>query len=142
METIYLENSITKSLKNLIEDANFDYVNPDILNQFGNEKPILGKINCRVFHFGKPTVSAEVEKSIYDEGYEPASIFELIGFAIELPKFQCSTPVVALGSKWQHSKEDFMVPALWGGTNSRELNLCSRGTHWFKDDVFLARKIR
>jgi hypothetical protein len=139
IETFYLTVPSGSNLQSLLARAAFDYVNSDVVTRFSSE---VGSVDGEygIFKFTHAATTAHVEMVMAEAAFVPATLVGLICFAIEMPKFQQNIPVIALGSTWNHTVRDSMVPAIWGGDRSRELNICSRGTRWFAGDGFLARR--
>jgi hypothetical protein len=137
LETFFFEKAPHRELSALVNLANFTYVNPDILLRFPDVISSEEE-QFAIFKFDHTTTSDYVESTMLARGFAPCGMIDLMRFAIEMPQFQQSIPVVALGARWNHSEVDSMVPAIWGGSSSRDLNMCSRGTRWFAGDAFLA----
>jgi len=141
MKLDYVSFSCEKDsrLSQWLDLAAFDYINPDIIKQFEFLPPKTKKIDLALVQFSEVTKSEFVIQEMKRNNLQPATFSDLLGFAIEAPDFQRTTPVIALGQKWQIKPGVSMVTALWGGDTSRELNICSAGTGWFSGDAFLAR---
>lgn len=140
LEHVILPPCDETSLLELIAKAQLDYVNPDIVAHFETSYQRQNELTCAALKFETTLASEEVISALKEHGFSAANIFELVAFSVQMPNFQRTTPVIALGSSWRHKKNDSLVPALWGGPLSRELNICSWSTHWFVGDVFLGTR--
>lgn len=139
----YYEEGSELPFEKLLELAKFDYVNPDILNHFNKlqgDLEYFGDFEYIILQFKTATQTEYIEEYSKGEGFSPGNLRDLLGFSLYSPNFQRSTPVIALGSSWAHKATDSLVPAIWGGRKSREINLCSSSTRWFAGDGFLAKR--
>lgn len=90
-----------------------------------------------VFHFGKRMSSETVIAEMQKAGYRPATIWDLIGLAIEEPNLQRSFPIVALSSVCALGcRRD--VPYLYVAGLGRGLSLRYFGNDWDDGYRFLA----
>lgn len=84
------------TLKNLIESCNFDYVNPNIEENFKYEEP-TGKVE--LLKLTEDITSEEAIKEMANRGLRPATLTELLIFAKESNEaFSPDYYIVALGS--------------------------------------------
>lgn len=117
---------MTKSLKNLIKDCKFDFVNEDITEKNFPKQNIRGKVE--LLHFDKEIESDEAIERMNKQGYEPANIYELLEYAKD--GWNKEDAVVALGSVWRVFFGYRYVPCLWGGSGGRRLLLRWIGGAW------------
>jgi hypothetical protein len=136
-DSIVVHISDRDARDDLLANAGFDYMNPDVVSHFDFKTELDQSFELKTFLFDTPTDSSSIIRHLDREGYKAAEFMHLVKFAILFPDFQRTVPVIALGSIWQRTGKDGMVPALWGGESSRELNICSFGTRWFGGDAFL-----
>ena len=83
-----------KSLKKLLDEWKFDYVNSDITE---NNFPIVTrykKYAYKLYHFDRHISSEDAIKEIEKDGYEPANLYELLNWK----DWNNKDIVVALGS--------------------------------------------
>ena len=109
-----------QSLENLIKSHKFDYVNEDITEdnfpfQENDSKPKEYKI----FHFNKLIESEKVIAEMKKEGYEPATLRDLLNWK----DWNEKDFVVALGSVWQDRDGYRIVPYLRRYGSERVLDL-------------------
>lgn len=117
-----------KTLKQLIQDLKFNYVNSNITKENFPTKPIRGA-DFKLFNFGKLVSSKEVIEMIEREGYKVANIYELLTWAKE---WNGKDLVVALGQK----SRDGDVPYL-GHWIDRNFNLNDFDGGWDVNYRFL-----
>src|SRR3990167_9220527 len=113
-----------KTLKQLIKDGKFNYVNSDITEEHFPSEKIRGKV--KIFPFDRSISSKDAVKEMAKEGYEPANIYELLEYAEK--DWNGKELVFALGSVWHYRGVRF-VAFLWDDSGRRSLNL-----DWFGDD--------
>ena len=119
----------SRSLKEMIQAGNYDWVNSDIND---DHFPIKGEgkveTDTTLFHHGKDasieTILAEMDK----QGLRPATLPELLAFGEADPEEQRKYPIIALGSVWQRPRGRRLVAYLDEGDSERELLLS-----WYED---------
>ena len=124
------------TLKQLIKKAKFDRVNPDITDKnFPDNTKNFEK--TELIHFGKMMSSEEVLKKLGEKNLRPATIKELVNFAIHNPEEQRKCPIVGLGSVW--CLDGFQLAAcLNERAGDRYLSLGWLGRVWVEYYRFLA----
>lgn len=94
------------TLKKLIDNLNFDYINSDITEKnFPYIKPRKGKY--KILKTDKNLTGQELEDEIKKQGYSPATIYEFLEWA---PKNWKDEWVIILGSKWANPNGCVHVP--------------------------------
>lgn len=113
----------------LIKKLKLNYVNSDIAEE--NFPYLESNAKVELFNAGKTVTSEEAISLMKEKGLRPATLTELLQFAIENEKevFNDNYYVTALGSVWQDRGGDRGVPCLAGWDDKREL-----GLFWFEDD--------
>jgi hypothetical protein len=101
---------------------------------------VTGNQELALFHFGKTMSSDLVSAEMDKEGYEPATIWDLLAFAKKEPNLQRQFPIVALKSVWQDPGRYRRVPCLYGDVDGRDLDLGYLGSDWGGGCHFLARR--
>ena len=92
-------------LAEAIKDGTFDWKNGDIVEKnFPNIDHESGEQNLMVklFHFGRDMSSEDAVKAMDKDGFRPATLRELLAYAVKNPDEQRKYPIVGLGSFWQH----------------------------------------
>ncbi len=118
------------SLKELIAEGNYDYVNREITEKNFPEKEYVSDVNkYKLFYFNKYITSEEAIKEM-GEMYRPATLKELLTFGIANPELQREFPIIALGSVWVHRFGYRRVPCLDGSSDERRLRLSWYGGDW------------
>jgi len=105
----------SKTIKELIKDGNYDWVDSDINAQnFGEDfKEDVKNTQAFLINFTR-FISSENAISEMDEyGLRPATLKELLSFGLKYPNEQKKNSIVAPGSKWQVPSGDLGVPILW-----------------------------
>ena len=90
----------TKMVEELVEDGSFDWSNDNTVST-NFTKPEGGSTSEKdmgIFHFGENISSEDAIAKMKAEGYRPATIWDLLGFAKKHPDLQREFPIVALGS--------------------------------------------
>jgi len=141
-EILELGLEVTNSnIINLVKSASFDYINPDVVTNFKNKNGGIELSQYFLIHFGKALYTHEIQDYVKKHDLKFAGINALLTLAILHPALQREFPVIALGDTWESKPNYTLVPALWGGKHSRELNLCSLSIKWVGEDRFLVYKI-
>lgn len=122
------------TLKQLIENKKFDYVNSDIESHFELEK--VRSDDFKLFHFGRYISSEDAIKEMEKAGYVPANLTELLLWE----KWNEEDWVVALGSVALVLGVRY-VPYLDGRDSERNLNLHWFGDVWYGFCRFLGTKV-
>lgn len=84
-----------KTIKQLIKKHNFNWVNPNITEENFPVQERKGKVEYKLFHFDCDISSEDAIKEMAREGYEPATITDLLtwgewnGKDNVLPNFKC-----------------------------------------------------
>ena len=125
-----------QGLKYLIKKAKFDWVNDNITPKNFPDKHIRGKVE--LIHLHKGISSEDAIKEMYEKGYIPANILELVQFSIDNPEKQREFPIVALGSVWQCPNGYRLVTCLYRGVSERSLDLAWFGGGWGSSYRFAA----
>jgi len=120
-----------QSLKSLIDEWKFDYVNFNILTNFS--LPERKYTDYKLFHFDREISSEDAIKEIEKEGYLPANIIELLSWK----EWNEKDNVVALGSVAK-LRDGRHVVYLGRRGLGRNLSLDWFGCGWDCDDRFLA----
>lgn len=140
-KTIFpIEVNYSKSLDEMISEANFDYLNSQITAE---HFPIQGNdiqlVNLRLVKIENPSSTATVLNLIKNLNLTPAKIEQLVAFATQYPDFQkTGYPIVALGTQWQRSENEIVVPVLRGGENDRNMHLLRTANRWNPSEIFAA----
>ena len=111
------------TIKQLIKKCKFDWV-----NEFITDKNFPDKSKpepTELVHFNEYLSTEEVLKKIDEQGFRPATLRELLEFAIKNPDEQRKFPIAALGSSCVVSG-DRHVLYLYGNSTGRGL-----GLYWF-----------
>ncbi len=74
---------------------------------FPVQQPYVGeyklKVKVTLFRFDRDMELGEVVCKMYKEGYNPASLVELLAFGKQHPELSREFSIVALGSSWRHN---------------------------------------
>ena len=138
-----------KPVSEYLEDANYDSVNSNIVDENFPIKPICCTEYCewyhkpaelQLLHFGRQVTIEEVKNELDKQALLPANIWELLAFGIAYPDPQRKFQIVALGSSWTRSDGARYVPELSSDErNPRRAHLCHLGRSGFGSDChFLA----
>lgn len=123
-----------------ITAATFDWKNDDIVEKnFPNQAHETGEQNLQVklYHFGKDMSSEDVVSAMDKDGFRPATLRELLAYAVKNPDEQRKYPIVGLGSIWSRG-DDRLVPCLRLHGSGRELSLGWWSDGWGGRYRFLA----
>lgn len=133
------------TLTQAIKAAKFDWVNEDIESYFSYRKP--RNADYKLFDFDYEISSVDAVSHIEKEGYNPATVSELLAYAKD--GWDGEDWVVALGSVAEfclvrsvvglnrHGAKR-RVPFLGRGGADRSLGLRWWGSRWLRHDRFLA----
>ena len=121
-----------KTLKQLIKDGKFNYVNSDITEEHYPSEKIRGKV--KIFHFDRFISSEDVIKKMEKEEYQPANIYELLEYAEK--DWNEKDWVVALGSVRLDSSGSLRVLVLSSDSGRRRFSLSYFGSRWSRGCVF------
>ena len=132
----------TKTVDELVKACKFDWVNDNITSaNFPNPADgTTGNQELALFHFGKTMSFDAVISEMNKDGYEPATIWDLLGLAQKEQNLQRQFPIVALKSVWQDPGLYRLVPFLCSGADGRSLRLGCLGGGWLGGSRFLARR--
>jgi len=132
----------TKTVDELVKACKFDWVNDNITSaNFPNPADgTTGNQELALFHFGKTMSFDAVISEMNKDGYEPATIWDLLGLAQKEPNLQRQFPIVALKSVWQGPSLSRGVPYLYSRADDRFLDLHYLGGDWCDCYRFLARR--
>ncbi len=132
----------TKTVDELVKVGKFDWLNNNITSaNFPNPAGgTTGNQELALFHFGKAMSSDAASAEMDKEGYEPATIWDLLAFAKKEPNLQRQFPIVALKSIWRDPGRGRLVPYLCGDAVDRRLDLDCLGVDWGDRYRFLARR--
>ena len=123
-EMLVGESGDITSLAEMIVAGNYDWVNDNITEKnFSIDPSRFTTENTKVFHFDKSMTTAEVERAIRKEGYEPAGLEHLLAYGAENPDEQRKHPIVALGACWVDPGGSRHVPCLSRYGDKRDLDL-------------------
>jgi hypothetical protein len=123
-----------------IAAAAFDWKNDDIVEKnFPNQAHETGeqKLMVKFYHFGKDMSSEDVVSAMDKDGFRPATLRELLVFAVKNPDEQRKYAIVGLGSVWSRGGNR-LVPCLNLGGHERGLNLLWWSDGWGGFCQFLA----
>ena len=113
------------TLKSLIKKNKFDWVNPNITSE---NFPPQGKIEeVELIDFKKALTTNEVIKLLAEQGFRPATIYELLTWSQK--NWNGKDWIVALGSVWQSAGGYRRVACLFRDASERYLSL-----YWVEDD--------
>jgi hypothetical protein len=114
------------TLEKLIKKHKFGWVNDNITEANFPDDGRRGK-DYKLFHFKKSISSERVIEEMEKEGYQPATIYELL----EWKDWNDKDWVVTLGSTWRDSGGCFFVPFLGRSGSERYLDLRWFGSEWY-----------
>lgn len=114
-----------KNLQQLIKNNKLNYVNADINVENFPYNGLHGPVD--IIHFNKTISKNQVLKKLDDEGYRPATLYEVLTWAEK--KWNGEDIVVALGSVWQSLGGRRDCPYLYRYGSERNLYL-----GWFDGD--------
>ena len=123
-----------------ITAAAFDWKNDDIVEKnFPNQAHETGEQNIQVklYHFGKDMSSEDVVSAMDKDGFRPATLRELLAYAVKNPDEQRKYSIVGLGSVWSRG-DGRGVPCLSLSGRGRGLGLGWWGGGWRGYCQFLA----
>lgn len=135
-----IEIDYSKSLDRMILEANFDYLNSQITaDHFHIQGVGIQFVNLLLVKIENPSSTVDVLNLIKNLDLAPAKIEQLVAFATQYPDLQKSGyPIVALGTKWQRSENEIVVPVLRGGENDRNMHLLRTANRWNPSELFAA----
>lgn len=132
----------SKSLEEMINEAQFDYLNSGISGEHFKVKG-EGSVNKAIvlFQFTVPKTTEEIVEFIQAQGYEPSGIEDLIALATEYPDEQkTGYPIIELGTIWKRAEKEEVVAVLRGGNNDRNMHLLRTANKWSPSERFAATK--
>jgi len=132
----------TKTVDELVKACKFDWANSNI-NSVNFPNPAggtTGDQELALFYFSKTMSSDAVSADMDKEGYEPATIWDLLALAQKEPNLQRQFPIIAMKSVWRDSDRRRCVPCLYGGAPGRGLSLSYLDDVWSDGCRFLARR--
>jgi hypothetical protein len=120
-----------RSLDKMIEDGEYDWVNPNITaDHFPIREKVRSEFSVVLFHFNRPVGSEDVIAEMNKDGYRPAAIEELLALGESQPNLQKKFPIVALGTIWEDADGCRHVVFLWGSSGERNLDIHGFGSGW------------
>lgn len=128
------------TLELAIAAAAFDWQNFDITPEhFPNAPHEQGEthVETKLYHFGKDMSSDKVVAEMDKDGFRPATLRELLAFAVKNPDEQRKYAIVGLGSVWSRGG-DRDVPFLCLDGYERGLSLYWWSDRWHGYCRFLA----
>ncbi|MBU1179636.1 hypothetical protein KJ885_01695 [Patescibacteria group bacterium] len=131
----------TQIFQRMLEACKFDWVNDNITQEnFSILEEPNENTEYVLVDMGKPVSTEEAEAEIKKQGLPLTTLADLLLYVRKNPDKQKEFPIVALGSRWQHSSGRWFSPyaACWGSW--RRLRLCWRERDWNDRCRFLARK--
>ncbi len=123
-----------------ITAAAFDWKYDDIVEKnFPNQAHETGEQNLQVklYHFGKDMSSKDVVSAMDKDGFRPATLRELLAYAVKNPDEQRKYAIMGLGSIWGHG-DDRRAPYLYRNGDERKLDLFWWSNSWNGNYRFLA----
>ncbi len=130
-QSFEIEVDGTKTLEQLIADGRYDWKSSDIKKKnFPIKNETKRTATIELFHFGKNISSEDAIKEMEKEGFQPATIEELLALGAKHPDLQREFPIIALGSVWHDCDGDRGVPGLGLGGGGRGLGLYDWGGAW------------
>ncbi len=112
------------SLTDRIALGKYDWVNSDITEEhFPMNIPVAYDVEYKLFHFGRDISSENAIKEMKKEGFQPATLPELLVLGETQPELQKEFPIVALGLMWRYPYGHRHVPLLYWRNVWRKLDL-------------------
>lgn len=128
-------NSPTSILR-MIADGGCDF--PSNLFADASVKQTFSIQRARLFYFSDPTTSDEAIAQMSAKSFRPATLQELLSFAISFPEEQRRSFIVALGTDIASDVGgNTLVAALHGNSASRKLGAIRRNELWFGEQFRL-----
>lgn len=127
-------------LAEAIRDGKFDWKNDNITSEHfmnADHETDEATLTIKLFHFGRDMLSGNAVKEMNKKGFRPATLRELLAYAVKNPDEQRRFPILALGSIWE-GLSGLSVPHLNIGHDGRLLGLYWWHSNWTKRCRFLA----
>jgi hypothetical protein len=139
MQTISVPvTQVIRSFKDMIEKGNYDWVSPDIREEFFPiPKDLMLGAEQKLFHFNRVISSGDAFKEMEKEGFHPATIWDLLDFGAKNPEEQRKFRIAALGSIVEFPGSRLVI-YLSGSTSHRHIKLRLFGNDWDNNSRFLA----
>ncbi|MBU4421783.1 hypothetical protein KKB41_02360 [Patescibacteria group bacterium] len=129
----------------MLEACKFDSVNDNITHTQENF-PILEEpdedTEYVLVHLNRRVSTEEAEAEIKEQGFVSGTLADLLLYVRKNPDKQKEFPIIALGSRWQHSGGNWYSPYAHYWDGRRHLYLHWREGDWGGHCRFLARKPR
>lgn len=113
----------SKSLAEMIEAGNYDWIHLDIMNKHFPVKG-SGKLNLKaeVIRYNRPISLDDVLRDLDRRGLRPANLPELLVFGEKYHDERHKYPIVELGQHWAYGRYRYVV-YFFGGGSGRILDL-------------------
>ena len=118
-----VEVPISDELQQLIGACKFHSVDDNIMGEkfpLEDDQPDY-EYSLEVLHLNKGLTTTEVLDEIKKQGYEVASLRDLLVYCAEHQEVGLEWPLVALGSVWQDLNGDRGCPCVWSDGNGQHL---------------------
>lgn len=142
-ETYHVEVDYSKTLEQMIEEAQFDYINSGITSEHfhvNGEGRTVGKMV--LFSYPDNRNTEDIIDDIRARGYRPAKIEELVALATKYPTLQQKgNPIIGFGTMWSRAENERVVPVLRGGDQDRNMHLLRINNKWNPSELFAAVKV-
>ena len=127
-----------KSLSQMIDVGEFDWVNDKIVEENFPHDPERGEVGVTIelVDFNSIPDSKMILTRLSKRGLRPANLEELCAFGAKFPKVQNRFPIVALGSIYSGPEEEQLIPFLHRTDNERDLDLARFNCLWDRDTRF------
>ena len=130
--------SAVSSLADMITLGHYDWVNSDITEaNFPMPANLVLGADPKLYHFDHDISSEKAIKEMDEDGYRPATIWDLLDFGAKNPELQRQFPIVALGSVAGFGGRRSVAYLSRGGAE-RNLRLDWFDRGWFRTFRFLA----
>lgn len=130
METYPITVDYSKSLDEMIEAGNYDWVNTEITDKHFPIKRRKKTIDIELVNYNTSMKSDDILKDLNKRGLRPATLPELLAFGTTHPDRQRDVPIVALGSAWRFARDYPQVAGIGHDDRGRALDLESWGAKW------------
>ncbi len=137
-----VEVPISDELQQLIGACKFHSVDDNIMGEkfpLEDDQPDY-EYSLEVLHLNKGLTTTEVLDEIKKQGYEVASLRDLLVYCAEHSKVGLDWPLSALGSTWQNVHGGQCCPFVWRDRNGRRLDFDWLESRWINYYRFLVRR--
>jgi len=124
-------------LADMIAAGHYDWINPNIKEQFFSLEGLVLGVEPRLYKFDRDISSKDVIAAMYEEGYRPGNLADLLDFGVKNPEEQRKRPIVSLDSFPRNNDLRDSV-CLDGDVGERRIILNSFDLEWGRDCRFLA----